>query len=150
MYLHGGANGYYSPIVGSPITGFEAQAEYYGLMLAQSFAGSTLHKATLDAQGANVTAYAASAEHGGVLIAIFNKDARDAEVNIDAGAGWKQAVVERLEAPAVDSKTGVTFDSAAVGSDGQFRPSAGKALSAHAGKLSVRVAGYSAALLRSK
>jgi len=148
--LHGGANGYYSPIVGSPITGFEAQAEYYGLMLAQSFAGSTLHKATLDAQGANVTAYAASAEHGGVLIAIFNKDARDAEVNIDAGAGWKQAVVERLEAPAVDSKTGVTFDSAAVGSDGQFRPSAGKALSAHAGKLSVRVAGYSAALLRSK
>ena len=42
--LHGGANGYYSPIVGSIESGFAARPEYYGLMLAQQFAGRTLQK----------------------------------------------------------------------------------------------------------
>ena len=57
--LHGGANGYYSPIVGSIESGFRARPEYYGLMLAQQFAGHTLKRTTLEAQGENVTAYAA-------------------------------------------------------------------------------------------
>ena len=57
--LHGGANGYYSPIVGSIESGFSARPEYYGLMLAQQFAGRTLQRTTLEAQGANITAYAA-------------------------------------------------------------------------------------------
>jgi hypothetical protein len=35
--LHGGANGFYSPIVGSIGSGFVVRPEYYGLMLAQQF-----------------------------------------------------------------------------------------------------------------
>ena len=57
--LHSSANGYYSPIVGSSVTGFAAPPEYYGLMLAQQFAGRTLHRTLLDAQGMNLTAYSA-------------------------------------------------------------------------------------------
>jgi hypothetical protein len=147
--LHGGANGYYSPIVGSIESGFTARPEYYGLMLAQQFAGRTLHRATLEAQGANLTAYAAGKDGAKDLVAVFNKDARDVEVTLNAlSGGLKSAVVERLVGPAIDSKVGVTFEGAAVGGDGQFHPSAGERLRAQGGKLSVRVPAYSAALIR--
>jgi hypothetical protein len=147
--LHGGARGFYSPIVGSIGSGFEARPEYYGLMLAQQFAGRTLHRVTLDTQGANLTAYAAGRGGEKGLIAIFNKDGRDAEVNFAAAAyDFKQASIERLEAPAIDSKLGVTFKGAAVGIDGHFHPRPGELLNAQSGKLNVRVAAYSAALIR--
>jgi len=147
--LHGGANGFYSPIVGSIGSGFVVRPEYYGLMLAQQFTERTLHRTTLEAQGANLTAYAAGGDGGRSLIAIFNKDARDVEVILSEPAGgFKRAAVERLAAPAIDSKEGVTFAGAAVGSDGQYHPQADERLSAHRGKLSVRVPAYSAALLR--
>lgn len=146
--LHGGAHGFYSPIVGSIESGFEARPEYYGLMLAQQFAGRTLHRTTLAAQGANLTAYAAGGGGEKCLIAIFNKDARDAEVTLTAASyDFKRAAVERLEAPAIDSKLGVRFRGAAVGSDGHLHPLPGVLLKAQGGNLNVRVSAYSAALI---
>jgi len=53
------ANGYYSPIVGSIESGFTARPEYYGLMLAQQFAGLTLHRTTLERRS-KCTAYASA------------------------------------------------------------------------------------------
>jgi hypothetical protein len=147
--LHGGANGYYSPIVGSIASGFTARPEFYGLMLAQQFAGRTLHRTTLEAHGANLTAYAAGKDGAKEIIAIFNKDARDVDVTLGEAAGsMKQAVVVRLTAPAIDSKVGVTFEGAAVGRDGRFHPLSGERLRAQGGKLVVRVPAYSAALIR--
>jgi hypothetical protein len=147
--LHGGAHGYYSPIVGSMASGFAVQPEFYGLMLAQQFAGRSLRRSTLDAQGANLTAYAAREEAGQGLVALFNKDAREVEVGLSAATGgFKRATIERLAAPAIDSKEGVTFQGAAVESDGTFHPHTGEALKAQGGKLRVRLPGYSAALLR--
>jgi hypothetical protein len=147
--LHGGANGYYSPIVGSIKSGFAARPEYYGLMLAQEFAGRRLEQTTLKAKGANLTAYAAGGDGAPGLVALFNKDARDAQVTLTGAAGdFKSAIVERLEAPAIDSKEGVTLQGATVGGDGQFHPRAGEPLTANGGKLSVRVPAYSAALIR--
>jgi hypothetical protein len=147
--LHGGANGFYSPIVGSIASGFVARPEYYGLMLTQQFAGRAMHRTTLDSHGANLTAYAASRNGRSDLIAIFNKDARDVEVILaEAAYDFKRATVARLEAPAIDSKLGVTFRGAAVRSDGQFYPRAGDELKSHNGKLSLRVQGYSAALIQ--
>jgi hypothetical protein len=141
--LHGGANGYYSPIVGSIAGGFQVRPEFYGLMLAQQFAGHTLQRTTLEAQGANCTAYAANG-----LVAVFNKDARDAEVSLTQPEGFKHAVVERLSAPAIDSKTGVTFQGGTVDGNGQFHPQAGERLKVRGGKFSVRIPAYSAALIR--
>ena len=58
------------------------------------------------------------------------------------------ATVERLEAPTIDSKLGVTFAGGVLGTDGHFRPLAGERLKANGSRLNVRVAGYSAALIR--
>jgi hypothetical protein len=147
--LHGGANGYYSPIVGSIPSGYAVRPEYYGLMLAQQFSGRTLRRTTLEAQGANLTAYAAREEKGEALAALFNKDAREVEVVLSAGPkGSKRATIERLTAPAIDSKDGVTFQGAAVDSGGAFHPRAGEAVRAQGDKLSVRLPAYSAALVR--
>jgi hypothetical protein len=147
--LHGGANGYYSPIVGSIESGFTTRPEYYGLMLAQQFAGRSLHGTTLDAHGANVTAYAAAAEGATIILAVLNKDSRDLEMMIaEPRAGFKRATVGSLEASAIDAKGGVTLNGHAVTSAEQFQAVLGERLNLNSGKLSVRVPAYSAALLR--
>jgi hypothetical protein len=134
--LHAGANGYYSPIVGSVLDGFTTRPEYYGLQLAQEFAGASLCEAKLEARGANVTAYAAADEKKVMLVVLFNKEARAAEVEVKTAEGkLRSARVERLSAPAIDSKSGVTFGDA------------GEKLNAQNGKLSVHLPGYSAAVL---
>ena len=147
--LHGGANGYYSPIVGSIESGFATRPEYYGLMLAQQFAGHTLKRTTLEPQGGNLTAYAAGGGAATRSVAVFNKDARDAEVTItDSSTGFRQASVARLDASAIEAKDGVRFQGSTVKCDGQFHPRIGEALKAHSGKVRVGVPGYSAALIR--
>ena len=147
--LHGGANGYYSPIVGSIESGFAARPEYYGLMLAQQFAGHTLKRTTLEAQGGNITAYAAAGGAATRLVAVFNKDGRDAEVTItDPAVGFTQAAIGRLEGSLIDAKDGVRFQGGTVKSDGVFHPRIGEALKSQSGKLLVRVPAYSAALIR--
>ncbi len=130
--LHAGANGYYSPIIGSIVNGFTVRPEYYGLLLAQKFAGESLCDAKLDAQGANVTAYAAAGENNVKLIALFNKDGREVDVTM---SGMNKARVARFSAQAIDSKSGVTFGDA------------GEKLYAQNGKCSVHLPGYSAAML---
>jgi hypothetical protein len=147
--LHGGAHGFYSPIVGSIGSGFSVGPEFYGLMLAQQFAGRTLVRTSLEAQGANLTAYAAAGDGGKGLIAIFNKDAHNVKVVLSGAAGGiKRATVERLEGPAIDSKAKIRFEGAEVKGDGQFHPVAGEGAKPESGKLSVAVPAYSAALIR--
>lgn len=145
--LHGGANGYYSPIVGSIGAGFAVRPEFYGLMLAQQFSGRTLHRTTLDAQGTNLTAYATGDEGHGLAV-IFNKDSRDVEMTLSKTSGpIAEGTVQRLEAPSVDAKSGITFAAETVQNDGRFHGSAGERLKAKGGKLTVHVPAYSAALI---
>ncbi len=147
--LHGGANGYYSPIVGSIANGFSARPEYYGLMLAQEFAGRTLKRTTFEAQGASITAYAAGRGTDADLVAIFNTDGRDAEVTIGkSSGGFKRGTVGRLEASAIDAKDGVMLEGGAVGADGHFHPRGASPLKSSSGKVRVGVRAYSAALIR--
>ncbi len=147
--LHGGANGYYSPIVGSIGEGFAARPEYYGLMLAQQFAGRILYGATLDSHGANVTAYAAAAEDATVLVAVLNKDGLDLEMMIaEPPAGFKRTAVAFLQASAIDAKNGVRLNGHAVTSAEQFQAWLGEPLKIDSGKLSVRIPAYSAVLIR--
>lgn len=147
--LHSGANGFYSPIVGSTKTGFQVRPEFSGLVVAQQFAGRTLHPTTLGDHGVNLTAYAAG-KHGTTdLLAIFNKDARNVELTLTDPAGAiKGAVVERLQAPAIDSKTGLTFDGAPVESDGRVSLSHKDRVKVWQGELNVAVPAYSCALVR--
>jgi hypothetical protein len=147
--LHGGANGYYSPIVGSIANGFSARPEYYGLMLAQEFAGRVLKGTTFETQGANITAYAAARGTDTDLVAIFNTDGRDAEITIGkSSGGFKRGTVGRLKASAIDAKDGVTLEGGIVGADGQFHPRGGELVKSSSGKVRVGVRAYSAALIR--
>ena len=50
--LHGGGNGLYTPIAGDSPQGFSARPVYYGMLLAERFAGSTFVEASLSAQSA--------------------------------------------------------------------------------------------------
>ena len=66
----------------------------------------TEFSATLQAAGANATAYAAKMPGGQTSVIILNKDAgADVEVELDFGRGVSGAVeTELLHAPALDSR----------------------------------------------
>jgi hypothetical protein len=82
----------------------------YGLKFAGLFSGATLlqteFSTTLQAAGANATAYAAKLPGGQTSVIILNKDAgADVEVELDFGRGVGGAVeTELLHAPALDSR----------------------------------------------
>lgn len=147
--LHGGANGYYSPIVGSIPGGFAVRPEFYGLLIAQHFSGYSLHAASVAAQGKNITAYAAGKDGVPTLAVVFNKDAQDAEVTVDydGAPGVRSGRVILLRAPGIDSKTHVTLGDATVEGDGQFAPQAGQTLTDRAGRHTLKVPAHSAALI---
>ncbi len=147
--LHGGANGFYSPIVGSTSSGFVVRPEFYGLALAQQFAGKTIHPTSLGTNDANLTAYAASQNGRSDLLIIFNKDARSVDLTLTGyRAEIKSAAIDLLQAPAIDSKAGLTYNGAVLGEDGRLPLKAGKRLQVNGGKLSIPVPAYSCTLIR--
>lgn len=110
--LHGGGNGIYSPIVGSPVSGFSTRPEYFGIQFAQHFAGATLVRAELQCDSDRLVAYASRNQRGARQLAIINKTNLKAELHI-TGPWSKQhwrAVV--LTAPSLESQSGIEFRSA--------------------------------------
>ncbi len=69
--LHGGGEGYYAPITGEP-NATKLQPEYYGMLLAQRFAGATFVGLSVAGDASDVNAYAARAEDA-LLVAAVNK-----------------------------------------------------------------------------
>lgn len=122
--LHGGGNGLYTPIAGDTPLGFTARPVYYGMLLAERFAGSTFVEASLStlSETQNVTAFAAKGASGGWKLAIFNKAAAPATVKVIGHPHSGSASVEFLQAPAIDSHDGVTFGGSTVGPAGAFTP----------------------------
>jgi hypothetical protein len=127
--LHGGGNGLYTPIAGSLEEGFSARPVYYGMLLAERFAGSTLVNASLSAQSAaqNVTGFAAAAGlNAGTRawkLALFNKAPDPVTIQITGLPRTKaKADVTLMHGLTIDAKEGVTFGDSAVGPDGSFSP----------------------------
>lgn len=103
----------YSAIAGDVGIGFQPRPLYYGMQLAQQFAGAQMAAADLDAGGANLTAYAAIREHE-LLIALINKDAeRDAMVSLRGLHGHGRGRLMRMSAPALGSRSGLVFENGA-------------------------------------
>ncbi len=106
--LHGGGNGWYSPIVGSPSSGFPRRPEYFGIQFAQHFAGATLLQTDLQCKNDRIVAYAARVPNGRrneCMVALINKTNSPAEIRL--AAGLKAARHEKsllLTAPALDAK----------------------------------------------
>lgn len=104
----------YSAIAGDVALGFQPQSLYYGILLAQQFAGARMLPGQLDAAGANLTAYAAQRD-GAVQLALINKDAtRDITVAVSGLQDYREGRLMRLSAPSLESRHGILFE----GTDG--------------------------------
>jgi hypothetical protein len=108
--LHGGGEGYYAPITGEP-NATKLRPEYYGMQLAQKFAGARFVSASV-ADGHDVNAYAGRKKDA-VLVAVVNKSSDPAQVRVQAGAA-KASDCWKLTAPSLDAKEGVQFARAAM------------------------------------
>lgn len=140
-------SGRYTPIAGDAEEGYYARPLYYGLLLARQFAGAGFVDATLSANGANLTAYAADRD-GQRLLAVFNKDLqRDVELQVDFGRAGSSAKVWRLRAPNIDDVHHTTLAGAAVGHAGEWSPVADETLRIDAGQGVLSLPRGSAALV---
>lgn len=110
--LHGGGNGIYAPIVGSPSAGFTLRPEFFGMQFAQHFAGRVMFKTELDCANDRLTAYAAEAEgaKGVEQIAVINKSDTPVELTVTGVAPAERWRSLRLVAPAIDARTGVKLE----------------------------------------
>ncbi len=109
--LHGGGNGIYSPIVGSPSAGFTRQPEYFGIEFAGRFAGATMVQTRLQCASDRVTAYAGCAHPDAQSvnkIAIINKTLNRVNLQWD-GAARQNWTAHRLTAPSIEARDGVTI-----------------------------------------
>ena len=140
-------SGRYTPIAGDAEEGYYARPLYYGLLLARQFAGAGFVDAALNANGANLTAYAA--DRGGQrLLAVFNKDLqRDVDLQVDFGHAGSAAKVWRLQAPGIDDVHHTTLAGAAVGHTGDWSPASDETLRIDAGQGVLSLPRGSAALL---
>jgi hypothetical protein len=103
--LHGGGNGFYTPIAGSIAAGFERRPEYFGMEIIKHFAGATLTRSTLDCEDNRVRAYAARKSRSELMI-IINKSDQPAAIRTTLRHAHKQW---SLTGPAIDAKQNVTL-----------------------------------------
>src|ERR1700683_371379 len=78
--LHGGGDGYYTPIAVGPDLSTEMRPLYFGMQFADQFAGADLIACTL-ATSQNVTCYYAQRKHE-KLLALINKGADSISVKL--------------------------------------------------------------------
>jgi hypothetical protein len=110
--LHGGGNGVYSPIVGSPSSGFSKRPEFFGIQFAQRFAGTTLLRTDLRCNSESVTAYAARrADDRGVgMVAVINKTDRPVELRMEGALlEHRYRHCMQLSGDSLVAKTGIAF-----------------------------------------
>jgi hypothetical protein len=108
--LHGGGNGFYTPIAGAPSTGFTRRPEFFGIQFAQRTAGATLLGVTLSGSSEHITAYAAE-QNGRRRVAIINKSDAASGMELPSRVA-KRAM--RLTGPSLASKDGTTLEAVRV------------------------------------
>lgn len=102
--LHGGGNGYYTPIAGAPSTGFTRRPEYFGMKFAQRFVGATVLDVTLTGSSPRVDAFVFENSQQRELV-LINKTAEDFTCELENGFVGSLAL--KLTAPSIDAKEGV-------------------------------------------
>jgi hypothetical protein len=103
--LHGGGNGFYSPIVGAPSTGIIKRPEYFGIQFAQLLTGATFLPMHLTGADPHVAAYALERK-GHRHLAIFNKMTDAINMTLPARA---QPHAQILTGPSFESKEGISL-----------------------------------------
>jgi len=139
--------GYYTPIAGEVEYGFKARPLFYGMMLANQFAGTEMKDVSLTASEINVTAYAGKVKKEW-RIAIFNKDlSKDLDLTVDLPVDCKRVNVWRLQGPNIDATKNVSLANAVIGSDLSWIPGNEEKCNVKNNQCHVTVPKSSAALL---
>ncbi len=103
--LHGGGNGYYTPIAGDVTSGFTRRPEFYGMQLARECVGATLMQVDLQCSSDRVSAYVARKSRAEMLLAI-NKTAQPLTMRVPMRKCREHWL---LTGPAIDAREGVTL-----------------------------------------
>ena len=106
--MHGGGNGFYTPIAGSLAAGFTRRPEYFGMQLADKFAGCTLLQTEFECSSDQVRAYAAE-KSGSLQLVVINKSMQPVHVTTSLPKSNRRTEAWRLSGPAMDRKDGVTL-----------------------------------------
>ena len=106
--MHGGGNGYYTPIAGAPSAGFTRRPEYFGMKFAQRYVGSRLVGTNLVGADLRVSAFAFERSED-VELVLINKSNQVLRCALPSGISASPSV--RLSAPAIDAKEGVELES---------------------------------------
>jgi hypothetical protein len=103
--LHGGGNGFYSPIVGAVSTGFSKRPEYFGIQFAQSLVGASFVGSELKDAGMGMQTYTL-AEAGRQRIVMINKTEMPVDVSLP---GRVKDRAMQLSGTGLASKEGIAF-----------------------------------------
>lgn len=106
--LHGGGNGFYTPIAGAPSTGFTRRPEYFGIRFAQHFVGARLVTSTLDNASPLLDAFVFERD-GKRELALINKTETTCTCALPAGTHARPTLL--LSASAINAKQGVKLSS---------------------------------------
>ncbi|HEY0306726.1 MAG TPA: glycosyl hydrolase family 79 C-terminal domain-containing protein [Acidobacteriaceae bacterium] len=144
--MHGGGNGLYTPIAGSPKEGFSARPEYYGLLFVRPLFGATMLASDLQNEGMNMTAYAMQ-KKGKITILAFNKGNKTTALTVSLPSSRTKgsASILRLASPALDATSGLMLGGAAVSSNGTWKPDSNEMLHPSDGIFQVSLPAFSAA-----
>ncbi len=102
--MHGGGNGFYTPIAGAPSTGFARRPEFFGIQFAHHFVGARWLSSSLAGADPRVDSFVFE-RNGKHELAIINKTEQPAEFGLPAGVSVSPML--GLRGPAIDAKTGV-------------------------------------------
>ncbi len=106
--LHGGGNGFYTPIAGGLHDGFTRRPEFYGMQFAEHFTGTTFVKSTLSNPSGRLTAYVAK-KNAQMQVAIVNKGTADVVVSMKGPSLPMPKKIWVLGGPSLESKQHVTL-----------------------------------------
>lgn len=115
--LHGGGNGYYTPIAGTPSTGFMKRPEYYGMKFAQYFVGAEIISTNLINADPHVEAFVFQ-RSGKFELALINKTGTRFTCGLPSAVLAAPRLI--LSAPAIDAKEGVQLSIAHEGRYGKL------------------------------
>jgi hypothetical protein len=100
--LHGGGNGFYTPIAGSLAEGFTRRPEFFGMEFIKPFLGATPIQSRLDCPNDRVRAYAAQTT-GNTFLLVLNKSDQKVQIKLP----FKLRQRWDLRGPAATATTGV-------------------------------------------
>ena len=115
--LHGGGNGYYTPIAGAPSTGFTRRPEYFGMRFAQHFVGAQSVTATLNDASPLIDAFVFERSSKREL-ALINKTGNACTCSLPPGVVAAPRLL--LSGSAIDAKEGVHLSPVQHGHHGRL------------------------------